>query len=77
MARRSQVPGSRPEKPEKVWKPEQPRDRSPESARPAERSEDFGGRRDIETADEPAEAHDRRHHDAGRAGRDVESSQPG
>jgi hypothetical protein len=28
-----------------------------------ERSEDFGKRRDIETADEPTEEHDRRHHD--------------
>jgi hypothetical protein len=32
-------------------------------APPAERSEDFGRRRDIETADEAAEEHDRRHHD--------------
>ena len=33
------------------------------AAVPTERSEDFGRRRDIETADEPAEEHDRRHHD--------------
>jgi hypothetical protein len=38
---------------------------------PVERSEDFGGRKDIETADEPVEEHDRRHH-----GRDVESRRP-
>jgi hypothetical protein len=30
---------------------------------PPERSEDFGRRRDIETADEPVDEHDRRHHD--------------
>jgi hypothetical protein len=30
---------------------------------PTQRSEDFGRRRDIETADEPVEEHDRRHHD--------------
>jgi hypothetical protein len=28
-----------------------------------ERSEDFGRRRDIETADEPVEEHDRRNHE--------------
>jgi hypothetical protein len=30
---------------------------------PPEASEDFGRRRDIETADEPVEEHDRRQHD--------------
>jgi hypothetical protein len=35
----------------------------PGPAAPTPRSEDFGRRRDIETADEPAEEHDRRHHD--------------
>lgn len=30
---------------------------------PPETPEDFGRRRDIETADEPVEEHDRRHHD--------------
>jgi hypothetical protein len=35
-------------------------------------SEDFAERRDIQTADEPAEEHERRHHDPRR---DVESSQ--
>jgi hypothetical protein len=56
------------DEPAKRWRPEQPRERA------TERSEDFGGRRDIETADEPAEEHDRRHH--GRGGSDVDSSQP-
>jgi hypothetical protein len=37
-------------------------------------SEDFAERRDVETADEPGEEHDRRHHDPRR---DVESSQTG
>jgi hypothetical protein len=51
-----------------------------EEAEPAEvlmpePSEDFGERRDIETADEPVEQHDRRHHGGGRS--DVESSEPG
>lgn len=41
--------------------------------RRSEPSEDFA-QRDIETADEPVEQHDRRRHDSG--GRDVESSQP-
>jgi hypothetical protein len=44
--------------------------------RSPERSEDFGGRRDIETADEPVEEHDRRHHGHRRGRRDVESGQP-
>ena len=35
-------------------------------------SEDFAERRDVETADEPAEEHDRRHHEPRR---DVESTQ--
>ena len=35
----------------------------PEGRQSPERSEDFGRRHDIETADEPAEEHDRRHHD--------------
>ena len=35
----------------------------PEHRQSQERSEDFSRRRDIETADEPAEEHDRRHHD--------------
>jgi hypothetical protein len=43
-------------------------------ARQPEPSEDFGGRRDIETADEAPEQHDRRHHD--RDPSDVESGQP-
>jgi hypothetical protein len=34
----------------------------PESSRATEPSEDFAERRDIETADEPREQHDRRHH---------------
>ena len=42
------------------------------AAVPPERSEDFGRRRDIETADESTEEHDRRHHDedaeVGRSG---------
>ncbi len=42
--------------------------------RPNEPSEDFAERRDIETADEPAGAHDRRHHDRDDTG--VESSRP-
>lgn len=46
----------------------------PAPARPPEPAESFGDRRDMETADEPAEQHDRRHHDRGR--RDVESGQP-
>jgi hypothetical protein len=36
----------------------------PEDAGTVARSEDFGGRRDIETADEPVEEHDRRHHES-------------
>jgi hypothetical protein len=47
---------------------------APVESRQPESSEDFGGRRDIETADEAPERHDRRHHDRGR--RDVESGQP-
>jgi hypothetical protein len=47
---------------------------APAESRQPESSEDFGGRRDIETADEAPEQHDRRHHDRGR--RDVESGQP-
>ena len=50
--------------------PEGPRRGSPgipgsdeAAAVPVEHSEDFGRRRDIETADEPTEEHDRRHHD--------------
>jgi hypothetical protein len=46
----------------------------PAQARQPEPTESFGDRRDIETADEPAEQHDRRHHDRGRG--DVESGQP-
>jgi hypothetical protein len=38
---------------------------------PAEPSEDFAERKDIETADKPREEHDRRHHE-----RDVESVPP-
>jgi hypothetical protein len=40
-------------------------------ARGTESSEDFAERRDIETADQPVEQHERGHED--RAGRDVES----
>jgi hypothetical protein len=52
----------------KPGKSDQPRKGGPPgTAEPAapqsERSEDFGRRRDIETADEPVEEHDRRHHD--------------
>lgn len=47
---------------------------APAEARQPEPSEDFGGRRDIETADEAPEQHDRRHHDRGPS--DVESGQP-
>lgn len=36
------------------------------AARPTPPSEDFGRRRDIETADEPAGEHDRRFHDRGK-----------
>ena len=43
----------------------------PEPPRTTEPSEDFAERRDIETADEPKEQHDRRHH-----ARDVESVPP-
>ena len=43
----------------------------PEGSRATEPSEDFAERRDIETADEPKEQHDRRHH-----ARDVESVPP-
>jgi hypothetical protein len=43
----------------------------PERSRTTEPSEDFAERRDIETADEPKEQHDRRHH-----ARDVESVPP-
>ena len=46
----------------------------PERAPVPEPSEDFAERQDIETANEPAEQHDRRHHN--RGDRDVESSQP-
>ena len=42
--------------------------------RPDEPSEDFAERRDIETADEPAHEHDRRHHDRDDAG--MGSSRP-
>ena len=38
---------------------------------PAEPSEDFAERKDIETADKPREEHDRRHHE-----QDVESVPP-
>jgi hypothetical protein len=48
-----------------------PDDRAPADRQPPARSEDFGGRRDIETADQPAEEHDRRHHD-----RDAEVGRP-
>jgi hypothetical protein len=51
----------------------------PDDARgapPVEGSEDFGGRKDIETADEPIEEHDRRHHGPRRGRSDVESGQP-
>jgi hypothetical protein len=47
---------------------------APGESQQPESSEDFGGRRDIETADEAPEQHDRHHHDRGR--RDVESGQP-
>jgi hypothetical protein len=47
-----------------------PRPDDAPGAPPIERSEDFGGRKDIEKADEPVEEHDRRHH-----GRDGESGQ--
>ena len=43
----------------------------PERSRATEPSEDFAERRDIETADEPKEQHDRRQH-----ARDVESVPP-
>jgi hypothetical protein len=36
------------------------------AARPTPPAEDFADRRDIETADEPVEEHDARHHDGGR-----------
>jgi hypothetical protein len=41
---------------------------APEKPRATEPSEDFAERRDIETADEPKEQHDQRHH-----ARDVKS----
>ena len=44
------------------------------SPRPEEPSEDFAERRDIETADEPSDADDRRHHN--RDGAAVESPRP-
>jgi len=47
---------------------------APAETRQPEPSEDFGRRRDIETADETPEQHDRRHHDRGRT--NVESDQP-
>jgi hypothetical protein len=43
----------------------------PERSRTTEPSEDFAEREDIETADEPKEQHDRRHH-----ARDVETVPP-
>lgn len=43
----------------------------PERSRATEPSEDFAERKDIETADEPKDQHDRRHH-----ARDVESVPP-
>jgi hypothetical protein len=46
-------------------------DGSQEGRGQAPRSEDFAERRDIETADEPAEQHDRQHHEPRRG---VESS---
>ena len=64
----------RPDEAESVQKPERERSRA------SDRSEDFGGRRDIETADQPVEEHDRKHHDRGDRGRsggtDVETTQP-
>jgi hypothetical protein len=42
-----------------------------ERSRATEPSEDFAERKDIETADEPKDQHDRRHHT-----RDVESVPP-
>jgi hypothetical protein len=47
---------------------------APAESQQPESSEDFGGRRDIETADVAPEQHDRFHHDRGR--RDVESGRP-
>ena len=46
----------------------------PAESQQSDSSEDFGGRRDIETADEPSGQHDRRHHDRSRS--DVEPGQP-
>ena len=47
---------------------------APERSPAPEPSEDFAERRDIETADEPEEQHDRRHH--ARDAADVESGRP-
>ena len=70
MARRRKAPGAGPGHDPGTTGPEQPRDL------PTERSEDFAERRDVETADEPVEEHDRRHHGQRRGGSDVESGQP-
>jgi hypothetical protein len=43
-------------------------------ARRPESSEDFGGRRDIESADEPQEGHERRHQERDQT--EVEPSRP-
>jgi hypothetical protein len=63
MARKRKAPGA--DKDFQPGKAEEPRKDPPDAAEaPAPpRSEDFGRRRDIETADEPAQEHDRRHHD--------------
>jgi hypothetical protein len=72
-ARDSQIPRREVEKRRPPPGPPGASARKTAEARRSEPSEDFA-QRDIETADEPAEQHDRRHHDHG--GRDVESSQP-
>jgi hypothetical protein len=51
--------------------PPEPAPIPPEESRATEPSEDFAERRDIETADEPKEQHDRRHH-----AREMESVPP-
>jgi hypothetical protein len=68
----SQVPPQEVEKQRTPPGPPAANARKTAEARRAEPSEDFA-QRDVETADEPAEQHDRRHHD--RGGRDAESSQ--
>jgi hypothetical protein len=83
MARRRKASGAGPGHDPETDKGDPGAARGPEQPRnhpTTERSEDFAERRDVETADEPAEEHDRRHHAGERGQRrgrsDVESGQP-